>query len=61
MSHTLQYQVGSKTLFSVAGSTLSNLNFTNKCNVQPILLLNHAKSIQFKADLHLHKAFTTLE
>ena len=44
MLHTLQYQRCSNTLFLVAGSTLSNLNFTNNCNVQLILLLYLAKT-----------------
>ena len=42
MLHTLQYQVSSNTL--LWSQVKSNLNFTNECNVQLILLLCYAKT-----------------
>ena len=41
MLHALQYQLSSNTLFW--SQVKSNLNFTNECNVQLILLLCYAK------------------
>ena len=63
MLHTLQYQVSSNTL--IWSQVKSNLNFTNECNVQLILLLCYAKvniPIQnrslFEQNLHNTSVFT---
>ena len=60
MLHTLQYQVSSDILFW--SQVKSNLNFTNECTVQLILLVCYTKiNIPIQNRSFLNKTFTTLQ